>query len=158
MTIICRSHDPKGLGVLPKETFINIVKGFLPVESVSTLEVLTAKLMKEGEEEREEEELVVYAKFLSLFDKIPKGTKEEQETMALNNKDITDSVKEVSTPLPLPLPLLLFLFSSSSPQVHEKLTKYCRTTPGVVMNAYEVLDPKNTNRITPELFQQILFR
>ena len=106
----CRSHDPKGLGVLPKETFINIVKGFLPVESVSTLEVLTAKLMKEGEEEREEEELVVYAKFLSLFDKIPKGTKEEQETMALNNKDITDSVKEVSTPHspPPPPPLLRF--------------------------------------------------
>lgn len=119
MTIICRSHDPKGLGVLPKETFINIVKGFLPAESVSTLEVLTAKLMKEGEEEREEEELVVYAKFLSLFDKIPKGTKEEQEIMALNNKDITDSVKEVSTPRSLPL---LFLFSSGSRKTNKVLS------------------------------------
>ncbi|XP_019852995.1 PREDICTED: EF-hand calcium-binding domain-containing protein 6-like [Amphimedon queenslandica] len=146
-----KAHDPKGTGLISKDIFINIVKGFLPEDSLGSLESLIVnKLLADDEVEQEREggeQLVMYTKFMSLFDKMTKPAVKQLQLKEEGSLAAGEERGESSNKT-----------DTNIKEVRDKLIKYCRTAPGTVMNAYEILDPKNTNRISQELFQQIMFR
>jgi Ca2+-binding EF-hand superfamily protein len=127
-----RSHDTKKNGLISKDAFQEVIKEYLPSNSHEILESLTDKVLDK------ETGLVIYPKFLSFFDGPPVTKQKNDHDDAQNNMD-ESNMKDFK-------------------QLDAELMKLCLNNPEMVIEAFEVIDPNNTCRITKNMLQQILFR